>query len=242
MRHLTLALLIPLAACGNGSTTDNGDPGQAPAGTGGTRTYAVTDFSDIEQRGPDNVDVRVGAGFSVRAEGDPNVLDKLKIERVGDALRVSRIKSSISLGSSGTANVYVTMPRIGKAGLAGSGDMAVDRVQGTSFDGNVAGSGTLTLGTVAVDEMDVAIAGSGNVAARGSAGVLNISIAGSGDVNGEGLQASEAKIKIAGSGDVRAAVDGAADVTILGSGSVDLGSKARCKVTRVGSGDVRCGG
>lgn len=240
MRALAFALLLPIAACGNGWSGDDEAPGVAGSGSGGARSYAVADFAKVEQRGPDDVDVRVGSGFSVRAEGDEKVLERIRIIREGDRLRIGR-ERGFDLNS-GAAKIYVTMPRIASAGLAGSGNMSIDRVEGVSFRGDIAGSGNLMLGRVAVETLKLSIAGSGSAAASGEAGSLGVSIAGSGDVDAGGLRASQAKVDIAGSGSVRAAVDGDASVSMMGSGDVDLGPKARCKVSKMGSGDVRCGG
>lgn len=242
MRAFALALLIPLAACGGTSSEDDG-PGVPGTGAGGTRSYAVADFTAVDQRGPDDVDVRVGAGFSVRAEGESDVLDKVKIERVGSALRIGRVRSAgFDWGTSSGAKIYVTMPQVVRASLAGSGDMTIDRVEGAAFDGSIAGAGTLTLGAVAVEAMQLSIAGAGNVEARGQATTLGVSIAGSGDIDAAGLTARGATVKIAGSGSVKALVDGDAKISIAGVGDVDLGPKARCQTKKAGSGDVRCGG
>ncbi|WBH15154.1 head GIN domain-containing protein [Sphingomonas radiodurans] len=242
MRAFVFALLMPLAACGGGWSDDE-SPGVPATGSGGTRNYAVADFTAVDQRGPDDVDVRVGAGFSVRAEGDPDVLDKVKIEQVGDALRIGRVRTAgFNWSSSSGAKIYVTMPRLTRATLAGSGDMAIDRVEGAAFDGKIAGSGALALGAVAVETLQLTIAGSGSVAARGEAATLGVSIAGSGDVDAAGLTARGATVKIAGTGSVKALVDGDAKVSIAGVGDVDLGPKARCQTKKAGSGEVRCGG
>lgn len=242
MRAILFALFLPLAACGNGS--DDGASQGAPAqGAGGARTYAVADFSRVELRGPDDVDVRVGGAFSVRAEGDPKVLDRLKIEKSGDTLRVGRIRSSgFYWGSDKGAKIYVTMPRIAGADLAGSGDLSVDRAQAQRFTASLAGSGDLSIAAIAAGSADLSIAGSGGIHAGGTADMLKIGIAGSGDVDAGGLTASRADISIAGSGDVRAVVNGPAQVSIMGSGDVDLGPNARCTTSKMGSGTVRCGG
>lgn len=241
MRSFALALLIPLAACGNSFGEDTA-PGIAGEGSGGARSYAVTDFTRVALRGPDDVDVRVGGAFSVRAVGDPKVLERLKIEKVGDTLRVGRVRSAgFSLGSDKGAKIHVTMPRIDAAELAGSGDLAVNRAESERFSAALAGSGDLTLAAVAARSADFSIAGSGRLNAAGAADDLKIDIAGSGDVDAGGLTASRADVSIAGSGDVRAAVNGPAKVSIMGSGNVDLGPKARCTISKMGSGTVRCG-
>lgn len=243
MRNILIAALLPVAACGViASGDDDGTPGVPAQGSGGTRTYAVDGFTAVALRGADNVDVRVGPGFSVRADGDPKVLDHLKIEREGSTLKVGRVRDAGWNWGGGRARIFVTLPRLAEAAIAGSGDMAIDRVEGASFKAEGAGSGSLSVGALRVDRADVSLAGSGNVKLAGSARALSVSIAGSGDVDAGGLTASQADVSIAGSGGVRAAVDGPADVSVMGSGDVDLGGKARCKVSKMGSGRVRCGG
>lgn len=242
---MTLAILLPLAACGNFSGDFGGDgdkaPGIAGTGSGNARSFAVADFTGVALRGPDDVDVRVGAGFSVRAEGDPKTLEKLKIEKVGDTLRVGRIRG-FSWGSDKGAKIYVTMPRIMAAALAGSGDLTVDRAESARFTADLAGSGNLTVSTIAAQSATLSIAGSGGLHAGGTADALKIDIAGSGDVDAAGLTAMRGDVSIAGSGNVTAVVNGPARISIMGSGDVDLGAKAQCRTTKMGSGTVRCGG
>ena len=245
MRKMMVLALLPLAACGNGmGDEDSGNPGIVGTGSGTTRTYAATGFTAVELRGADDVDVRVGSGFSVRAEGDPKLLDQLKIETINGTLRVGRISGTHFSWGDGhhDAKVFVTMPRLTEASIAGSGDMTVDRVQGASFKGNSAGSGTLSVGTLAIGDGTFSIAGSGDVKLAGTARSIDVSIAGSGDVEAGDLKTSGATVSIAGSGSVKAAVEGAAKVSLMGSGDVDLGPQARCDTSKMGSGTVRCGG
>ena len=235
---------LSLAGCSYGSDHDS-KPGIAGSGTGSSRTFAVTDFTNVDLRGSDNVDVRVGTGFSVRAEGPSAELDKLKIEKIGDTLKVGRINShSFRWGGSDHKGVtiFVTMPRIAEASIAGSGDMTVDRVDGQSFTGNTAGSGNLEVAALSVQAGDFSIAGSGNIRAKGSAKHLKMDVAGSGDIDAGGVKAEGADVSIAGSGGVRADVTGPADVSVMGSGDVDLGSGAKCTTSKMGSGDIHCGG
>lgn len=239
MRLMILAALIPLAACGNGS---DDTPGITGTGSGGARSYAVADFSGVELAGSDNVDVRVGAGFSVRAEGDPKQLERLRIRKIGEKLQIDRRKEAGFHWSKGDAvKIHVTMPRIASAGVSGSGDMTVDRIEGQKFDASVAGSGKLALAALAVDAAEMNIAGSGTLQAAGQAKRLEVNIAGSGDIDAPQLAAASADVSIAGSGNVRAAVNGPAEISMMGSGDVDLGPNARCKTSKMGSGNVRCG-
>jgi hypothetical protein len=239
-----LVAALPLTACSAHSDEDS-KPGVAGSGTGTSRSFAIADFTGVDLRGSDDVDVRVGTGFSVRAEGPSAELDKLKIEKVGDTLRVGRVDgNSFHWGSSSHKGVtiYVTMPRIADAAIAGSGNMSVDRVEGQSFRGDTAGSGDLDVAALNVQAGDFSIAGSGGMKLKGSSKHLKIAIAGSGDVDAGGLKAEGADVSVAGSGGVRADVTGPAQVSVMGSGDVDLGSGAKCTTSKMGSGDVHCGG
>ncbi|MEN2786409.1 head GIN domain-containing protein [Sphingomonas qilianensis] len=235
-------IMASLSAC---SVSSDGDstPGLAASGSGNTRSFAATDFSAIELRGSDDVDVRVGSGFSVRAEGPSEELDKLKIERDGTTLKIGRRSANgISWGGSKrNVTVYVTMPRIAKASLAGSGNLTIDRAEGQEFSGELAGSGNLSIAALSVQSAKFEIAGSGNTKAAGTAKQLSVELAGSGDVDAAALKAEGAEVSIAGSGSVRAEVNGPAQINILGSGDVDLGKGAECTTSKMGSGEVRCG-
>lgn len=244
MRVMLIAALLPLAACGNFDidSDDDGGKGVPATGSGDARTYAVADFSGVELRGPDDVDVTVGPAFSVRAQGDEAQLGRLKIERVGDTLRIGRIKTAgISWSRGEGVKVHVTMPRIAAGSIAGSGNLAIDRVEAETFKGSIAGSGDLTLGAVTTRTLRLSIAGSGDITAAGITGAARIEIAGSGGVDGAKLAASSADISIAGSGDASARVDGPAKIAILGSGDVTLSGKPQCQTSKMGSGTVRCG-
>ena len=239
MRILLALAALPLAACHHG-TNDDG-PGVPGHGTGRARSYQVADFVNVTARGADAVDVRVGAGFSVRAEGDSDDLDLLSIRTAGDTLQIGRRdRYGFSWGGH-SVKVFVTMPRIAQAALAGSGDMAIDRAEGASFQAKTAGAGTITVGALTVDDARFSVAGSGGVTARGTAKAVKVNIAGSGDVDGAGLKAAGAEVAVAGSGSVKLDVTGDAMVSIMGSGDVDLGQNAKCRVTKHGSGEVHCG-
>jgi hypothetical protein len=237
MRYFALLALVPLAACHVGADTK----GVAANGSGGNRSFAVDGFNAVAATGPDDVDVRVGSGFSVRAEGDAKALDRLEIVKNGDTLEVRRKSNSgFSWGSSGHAKIYITMPRITAASATGSGDMAVDHVEGGDFKVDATGSGDVSIGSLNVQTVSLSLTGSGEVSAAGTAKSGNVSITGSGDVDAAKLNLSSAEISVMGSGGVAAAVAGPAKVDVMGSGDVTLTGGAKCTTSKMGSGSVTC--
>lgn len=236
-RYLLLALL-PLAAC-SGTARSEG----SPSGPTANRSFAVDGFSAVDAAGPDDVDIRVGSTFSVRAVGDPKELDKLEIVKNGDTLEVRRKdKTGFRWGgySEYGAKVYITMPRITAASATGSGDMSVDRVEGDAFKANVTGSGDLSIGSVNVQTIALSLTGSGSLKTAGTAKTGNIAATGSGDVDAAKLNLSSASVNVMGSGGVSAAVAGQANVNAMGSGDVTLTGGAKCTTSKMGSGEVNC--
>lgn len=241
MRALILLTAIPLAACSGGGIF-GGSSGVSASGSGTSRTFDVADFTGVALRGSDDVDVRLGSGFSVRADGPSDVLDQLKIERDGDTLKIGRkANPSFNWGNRGGARVFVTLPRLSAASIGGSGDMAVDGAVGDAFEASTAGSGSITIANLKVKSADFSIAGSGDIKASGRADTLKMAIAGSGDIDAAGVKAAAADASIAGSGSISADVNGEATVSILGSGDADMGKGATCTTTKLGSGSVTCG-
>ena len=237
MRYALLLALIPLTAC-SGAWSN----GTSPSGLGATRSYAVDGFTAVDAMGPDDVDVRVGPAFSIRAEGDPKELDKLVIARNGDTLEIRR-KSDSGFHwntSNRGVKIFVTMPKITAASATGSGDMGVDKVDGDSFKASVTGSGNLKLGTIKVQSADLSIRGSGNLTASGTTNTASLTVKGSGDMDAGGLSAASAEVDVMGSGNVTAAVHGPAKVDMMGSGDVTLSGGAQCTTSKLGSGDVSC--
>lgn len=239
MRSIFAVLPVALlAACASGEARETG-----LSGVEGTRSFAAAGFDRVSLRGSDDVVVKVGPAPSVTARGDTAILDRLEVEVVDGELRVGR-KDERGFrwrGDRGSALVTVTLPRLVAASVMGSGDMAVDRAEASSFDASVAGSGNLRIASLTADAAEVSIAGSGNATIESGRGKsLDVAIAGSGNADAAGFRSDRADISIAGSGNARAAVDGEAEVSILGSGNADIVGDARCKVSKLGSGEARC--
>lgn len=231
---------MPLSACGSVSLNDMSGTVVPSSGSGGQRSFAADGFTRIELRGADDVDVRTGPSFAVRAEGDPAVLDKIEVRKDGDTLRIGRKGQFNWSDGGGRARVFVVLPRLVGASIAGSGDMNVERADG-DFSGSIAGSGNLRVARLSGGKADLSIAGSGNLSIAGTADALHSAIAGSGDVDAAGLRAATADISTAGSGSTRATVSGPAKISIIGSGDVTVRGGAQCTISKVGSGEADCG-
>ncbi|MBA3677843.1 MAG: DUF2807 domain-containing protein [Sphingosinicella sp.] len=238
---MILVSTLAIAACGMSADAQEGE------GTGRVtkQDFNIGAFEGVALAGSHDVVVTVGGASAVRAEGDAEIIEKLDIRVENGTLRVGTKKgTNWSVGfmrNRAPVTIYVSMPSISSAAVAGSGDMRVDKVEGKSFDASIAGSGDLEIASIRVDEADFSVAGSGDIKATGSAGNAKVSIAGSGDVDLAGVQSRQANVSIVGSGGVQAQASETADISIMGSGDVSIAGGAKCTISKRGSGEVRCG-
>ncbi|MFL6722262.1 MAG: head GIN domain-containing protein [Sphingomonas sp.] len=238
--RMSLAAMIAASAAVSGCQIHDSD-GEAAV----SRNYQVGNFQQIEVAGPYNVEVRTGGTPSVSGQGAQKLMNRTVVEVRGDKLVIHpqehRGWFHMGWGSHRSAKFTVTVPQLSGATIAGSGDIHVDQVHGTSFEGTVAGSGGLGINTLDVQSLKLAIAGSGGAkASAGRAQSVKYDIAGSGDIDATNVQAQNADVSIAGSGSIRAHASGTAEVSIMGSGDVTITGGAKCRVTKAGSGNAHC--
>lgn len=227
---------LALAACSRGRVES--------AGPETARNFAVGNFSKVEVAGPYDVRITTGGKSAVMATGPENVLEQMVVEVDGDTLQIHPRKKNgftgVSFGRHSPVVVEVSAQMLSGAAIAGSGDIAIDKVTGDSFEAAIAGSGSLSLGTVDLKTLTVSIGGSGGVRGQGKAAKAKYSIAGSGDIALPRVETVDLDISVAGSGDVAAHASGTAKVSIVGSGDVDVTGGAKCETRKMGSGDIRC--
>lgn len=240
----TLAILVSnlaLIAC-NMSADAQGSAPREGGGSATQRSFDLAGFDAVGLSGSPDVVVTVGGPHAVRAEGDAELLDRLDLRVDGGTLKIGYKKGNWSMnwGSRPKTTIYVTVPALRAASVAGSGDIRVDRVQGDSFEASVAGSGDIDIAQMQVGGANFSIAGSGNIRAKGAAQNAAASIAGSGDIDVGALQSRTASASVMGSGVVRIAATETANISIMGSGDVYVNGPARCTISKRGSGEVHC--
>ena len=232
---ITAAVLM-LGAC-----TSHGEEREAARATG-QRSFQVGQFDGVSLQGSHDVVVTVGGAPSVRAEGDSDTLERLEIRVEEGMLKIStRPDRSWWRFRRRHVTVYVSVPALNRASLAGSGDLRIDRVQAQDFEARLGGSGDIRIGALQARRASFALAGSGDIQAAGAAEEVDVSLAGSGDVGLGRLQARSASVSLAGSGDISVRASEAVEGRLMGSGDIRVFGAARCSITKRGSGDIHCG-
>jgi len=191
------AVALAASACHVGAEAEERDPGSRV-----NRTYQLGAFDKIEVAGPYEVTVTTGGAPGASATGGGSLLDETEVIVEGDTLKIRPKKKNgvrWSWGKGGKAEFTVTTAMLRSAGIAGSGGISVDKVDG-DFTGEVAGSGDLRLAAVNGGAVEFEIAGSGKITAAGKAASTKVGIAGSGDVAITG--GARCTVSKAGSGNV----------------------------------------
>lgn len=204
------------------------------------QSFPVGTFNRVALTGPFDVQVTTGRQPSVRASGDRAAIDRLEISVVNGELRVDAKPGTGWNWRSGNVTVLVTAPGIVAARLAGSGNLAVDHVSGSSFSGAVAGSGDLGIARSEAEKLDLVVNGSGDLTIAGQCGTATLGLRGSGDIHASQLMCRDISVALAGSGDVVVGASGSANLSLAGSGDITVSGGAHCTTSKRGSGDIRC--
>ncbi|MET0371204.1 MAG: head GIN domain-containing protein [Sphingobium sp.] len=230
--------LLALAACsrqGEGTPAGGGQPQRQD-------WSALKDFTAIDATGPDDVVVTTGSAWSVTAQGDAKIIDRLDIHLEGEKLSIGRRSGGGSFwGDSGDVTVRVTMPAVSAVDVTGSGDFTLDKAEGKTLDLALTGSGDMVIRSVKTQALTAEITGSGSISLAGAARESRFSVTGSGDIEADGLRSDKASVRILGSGNAGLASDGVVDINLMGSGDVTVKGKAKCNINRMGSGEAQCG-
>lgn len=222
-----------LSGCGGVDIKFGGDDGVplAELDTSGTPP------TEIVLAGPDTIVVSEGETFGITVSGDAEAVEALRFSLEDDGLSVGRENKLRDI--KGRATVQVTMPKLEELVLAGSGEIRAARLSDDA-EVVVAGSGSVAIDRVDARKLSLTIAGSGDFSGSGKVDSLDLTIAGSGEAAMPGLMVGNADISVAGSGDAEFASDGKIDASIMGSGSIVVNGNADCTVSAMGSGKLKC--
>jgi hypothetical protein len=237
--------LLPLAGLALSACTFNMDAEDKRLTSDGkpisTTAATVGAFSKIEGIGPDNIVFVTGDAFSIKAEGDAEMIKKLRYAMDNGTIIIGREKGKWWGKDSNSVTITVTAPTLSAASLTGSGNFSADKMAGDNVKVELAGSGNAKIGDVIGKNFAGDIAGSGNVTVAGKVDRAEFEIAGSGNIDAAKLASVDADVDIAGSGDVSLSASGSVKADIAGSGNVNVSGGAKCSSSVAGSGKLNCG-
>ncbi len=212
--------------------------GQAIA-AGGTveEKRDASGFTRIEVGGSMDTFVTTGEAFSVTVKADADIIDRVKTDVIGSTLEIGMKRGSYRRID--VLEIYITMPSLDGLELNGSGDIAVNAVDGDELELELRGSGDIEIAKADVKAVDLDLRGSGDVEVTGRCDTVEVNLRGSGDVDFGDLECDEARVEIRGSGDVDVYARNAFDGSVYGSGDIKVSGKPKKTASRSrGSGDI----
>jgi len=218
----------------------------------------VSDFIGVDLLGSFDVDIVQGSEQIVTAEGQANIIDRLKLEVNDDILSVTLEDGSYQ---NFDLMIFIQSPMIETYQLTGSGDMTIDGYEnlenlnilllgsgniigGNSFlvensaSLNLTGSGSIFLEIETLETIGSDILGSGDINLSGQTLSQTVAIIGSGNYNAFDLISDSAEITIVGSGDVQVTVNNTLTGELSGSGSIFYKGDPTIDVSVLAEGNV----
>jgi Putative auto-transporter adhesin, head GIN domain len=205
-----------------------------------TETRDAKNFKGFKSSISADITLKQTSGsYSVKIEGQKNILALLKTEVVDGMLKIG-FEKGYSINHKEPLNITIEAPSFEYLGLSGSGNVKVNgSLSGDKMTMSLSGSGDFYLDELKYSELSVGISGSGNVKMSGTAESVDLSISGSGNLKANDLKAQKARCRISGSGNLSLNVTKELDATISGSGDIRYSGNPPSVRTKVsGSGDI----
>lgn len=199
---------------------------------------AVAPFTRVTVNGPIDVKLKRAGAEKAVVHADDNIAPLVEV-RVESGRLVIETKKDASFRTRTKVFVTVDFRQMDALQLNGSGDIDVDDLKASIFEGSLRGSGNLKLGHIDASTLAISLAGSGDVSARGRADKAGFVIEGSGNIRAHELQANVVAVRIAGSGDALVCASDSLQVRIAGSGDVRYCGSPRVEKKVSGSGEVK---
>jgi hypothetical protein len=196
-----------------------------PVTNPGTSTDTVRDvgnFSKLVIKAPVVVYLKQGAYEKLKILADSAIVKLIETKVVNDSL-VIKVKNDATLTTSNPIKIFITVPKVLYANLAGAGGLLGQNKFNYLADTVVyvlSGAGTFKAELDAI-KLKAKISGAGGIElTNGTANDLELETAGAGMFNDETFITKNAAIKLAGAGNVRVHAQQKLDVNISGTGSV----------------------
>ncbi len=221
-----------------------------------TQQIDVTEFDVAELTGAFDVEISYGDNYEMVAEGQQNIIDRLKLDNDGENLCIKLERGNYR---DYILKIYLTVPDIEGVKLSGSGDIVMNKF--TNLDNltlTIRGSGNITStdyittqttnfeisGSGDVDFLSESekiyteISGSGDVKLVGTTNSNDITISGSGEFNCFDLATEQTTINCSGSGDCEVTASAILSISISGSGNIYYKGSPEIDTNISGSGNI----
>ncbi len=207
------------------------------SGVPATEERDVAAVTEVEFSGNGQLLVIPGDTPSLTITGDDNVVPLIESDVSGRKLKL-RVRSGYSVRTSTPIKYTLTVPKLSKLSVSGSGNAQVERMAGETVSVRLSGAGSAIVNGLECKALSVTVSGSGNAKVSGTAQSVKARVSGAGEFHGIGVQAKAADVQVSGSGNVsvwaaeklKARASGAGNVNYKGNPQVEQRSSGAGKV------------
>lgn len=236
---LTLSCVVTLAAC-EGDSSEEGPGSVGPVGPVGPVGSIGADEAGVPGSGEITTESRTVDGFdrlvfasegtvivtqadaaSLAIETDDNLHEYLESEDAGGELLISTAED-IDLAPSRSIIFRVGVTDLSRIELAGAGEIALERLDGTALEVVLSGAGDITIDELQVERVTVGHGGVGTIRLAGAADEQNVTVSGVGSYDSGELASRIAQVEASGTGKATVWVTDDLTLIVSESGSVQF--------------------
>lgn len=208
------------------------------------RHWSVGSVERVRVEAPATVRIVVGAGTGVRAAADKALVDALEVTASGGTLviRLPHAAARRDAIPAGGVTVTVATPRLSGVAVYAAATVTASAVRADRVMLANAGSGTLAIERIDAPELVATLAGEGSITLAGKAGTAKLVANGPGTLEARALAVDRLAVQANGDSVVHAAARFEAQVTAGQAAQVDVAGQARCTVRATQGASVRCAG
>ena len=186
------------------------------------KTFPIQSFSSVESDVVGNVIYTQSNKVSVRAEGDKEMVDNLKItERNGKLKIYHDSKFRIRNKSKKNLTIYISSPSINEIDVEGVGNWNMKGiVKADNLKIDIEGVGNFEALELQSHNIIASYEGVGNFILGGTTNVVEIKSEGVGSINTQKLNAKDVIVKSSGVGSVKCFASNSIDINNNGVGSI----------------------
>lgn len=184
-----------------------------------SKSFDKTNFKNIDVSSSIDVVLKQGTDYSVRIDGEENILQLIEVRKEGDKLIVG-LKNNISISPTKDVKVYITAPEFHK--LEGSGACTISNsgvITGNEVTLDLSGACNTHL-NVDVNKLGIEASGASEIEVKGKAVYFSVEGSGSTSVSAFQLISENATIDLSGAGDAEVFASQSLKADLSGAGSV----------------------
>lgn len=184
------------------------------------------EFTQVLFDAAGEVFIEWGDIYTLRIEGDQDLIDQVKTEIAEDILSIKfetveqGLKKLKWIGEESKIKYFVTLKSLSGLTLSGAGIVHADNFSGENLKLSHSGEGKLILKGIKYQTLQVSMDGLGEILLEGEVETQDVDLSGLGTFKAEDLRSQEANVTVSGAGTARVWAEEELNATLTGAGSI----------------------